>query len=236
SAWSLYAKAGVSAIQNSANRIVAYEKVTSAQLALGAGVQRKLNDKWLVRAELEGFDKDAAYAGVSIARFWGSSERPAKPAPVPVVEEVKDSDGDGVKDPQDKCPNTPPGRKVNADGCEEQPAKVETIRLNVQFKTASADVEEKYLPEIGKVADFMKKYPDYDAVIEGHTDSVGKDGFNQKLSERRAASVREVLIKRFGIAANRISSVGYGKSVPIASNDTEAGRAQNRRVVAVLPR
>lgn len=226
-AWKLFAKAGVSAIQNSAGSSVPYEKTTSSQFALGAGVQRDVNDKWFVRAEIESLAKDAAYAGLAIGRYFGNSEPPAKPAPpapVPVVAEVKPP----------KCPNTRPGAKVDADGCEII-EKFDKVRLNVKFKTASSLVEDNYIPEIEKIADYMQKHPDSAVVIEGHTDNVGKAAFNQTLSEKRAAAVREVLIKHFGIKDSRISSVGYGKTSPIASNTTEAGRAQNRRVMAVLP-
>ena len=71
-------------------------------------------------------------------------------------------------------------------------------------------------------------------IAVGHTDSVGTDAYNQKLSERRAAAVRDVLVKQYGVSASRVSSVGYGESRPVADNATEAGRAVNRRVEAAV--
>ncbi|MNU03582.1 Outer membrane porin F precursor [compost metagenome] len=68
--------------------------------------------------------------------------------------------------------------------------------------------------------------------MEGHTDSVGTYAYNQKLSERRAAAVRDVLVNQYGVADARVSSVGYGESRPVADNATDAGRAVNRRVEA----
>ena len=109
-----------------------------------------------------------------------------------------------------------------------------TITLNVEFDTNKAVVKDKYRNEIKKVADFMKKYPNTTAVIEGHTDNVDTAEFNKKLSDERANSVRQYLINNFGIKASRLSSVGYGLTKPIASNSTEEGLQKNRRVQAVI--
>jgi OOP family OmpA-OmpF porin len=109
-----------------------------------------------------------------------------------------------------------------------------TITLNVEFDTNKAVVKDKYRNEIKKVADFMKKYPNTTAVIEGHTDNVDTAEFNKKLSDERANSVRLYLINNFGIKASRLSAVGYGLTKPIASNSTEEGRQKNRRVQAVI--
>jgi OOP family OmpA-OmpF porin len=114
------------------------------------------------------------------------------------------------------------------------PNCVVTIALNVEFDTDKAVVKEKYNSEINKVADFMKNYPKTTAVIEGHTDNVYTPEYNQKLSEARANSVRLYLINHFGVKASRLSSVGYGQTKPIASNNTEEGRQKNRRVQAVI--
>jgi len=114
------------------------------------------------------------------------------------------------------------------------PATLVTIVLNVEFDTDKAVVKDKYRDEIKKVADFMKTYPKTTAVIEGHTDNVGTAEYNQKLSDARANSVRQYLINNFGIKASRLTAVGYGLTKPIASNNTEEGRQENRRVQAVI--
>ena len=80
----------------------------------------------------------------------------------------------------------------------------------------------------------MEVYGNTNVVIEGHTDSRGSDAYNQALSERRANAVRDELVNENGIAAERVSTVGYGESRPVSSNDTDAGRAQNRRIEAVI--
>jgi len=112
--------------------------------------------------------------------------------------------------------------------------KKASIVLNVEFDTAKAVVKKKYHSEIKKVADFMKAYPETNAVIEGHTDNVGKETENVKLSQERANSIRQYLIDNFGINASRLTAAGYGPNKPIASNDTEEGRQKNRRVQAVI--
>ncbi len=108
------------------------------------------------------------------------------------------------------------------------------IVLKIEFDTGKADIKPKYHPEIGKVAEFMKKYPEANGVIEGHTDNVGGYDYNMKLSERRAASVRNYLIEKYGVAPERLSSKGYGYSKPIATNKTKEGRQKNRRIEATF--
>jgi len=109
-----------------------------------------------------------------------------------------------------------------------------TITLNVQFDTNKAIVKDKYYDDIKRVADFMKGFPDTTAAIEGYTDNIASAAYNQKLSEKRATSVRQYLIDKFGIDGSRITAIGYGLTKPIAGNDTEEGRQKNRRVEAVI--
>ena len=116
---------------------------------------------------------------------------------------------------------------------ETAPGKV-SIALHVEFDTNKANIKPKYNQEIKKVADYMTQYPATTAVIEGHTDNVGNEAANVKLSQRRAESIKAYLVEKFGINGSRIKAVGYGPSKPIASNATDAGRQKNRRVDAVF--
>ena len=109
-----------------------------------------------------------------------------------------------------------------------------TIALNVEFDTNKAIVKDKYYDEIKRVADFMKEFPDKTCEIGGHTDNIASAAYNQKLSEKRANSVRQYIIDKFVIDGSRITAAGYGLTKPIASNDTEEGRQKNRRVEAVM--
>ena len=106
--------------------------------------------------------------------------------------------------------------------------------INIEFDTNKANIKPKYHDEIKKFADVMKKYPDLKVTIEGHTDSVGGAAYNQKLSEKRANSVRSYMIKTFGINESRLSAKGYGLSKPLDSNKMAKGRQKNRRVEAVV--
>jgi len=163
----------------------------------------------------------AVAAPVTIAVVAAES----KPQPKPVVIPAPvDSDKDGVFDSQDKCPGTPIGFKVDADGC---PIKA-TLHLNFKFDTDTV-VDADGTVKVTNFADFMKASPAYNASIVGHTDSVGTDAYNQKLSEKRAAIVKSMLVER-GVDASRLATAGKGESAPIATNITKEGRAENRRI------
>ncbi|WP_321777203.1 OmpA family protein [Sulfurimonas sp.] len=138
-----------------------------------------------------------------------------------------DTDKDGVLNEKDICPNTPLNEAVNSDGC---PAKV---TLNVNFENNSDIVNQESYDIIEKYADFLNKYDSYVAKIIGYTDSRGSEKYNQQLSEKRANSVKGMLLER-GVPANRLSSLGMGENNPIADNSTSEGRAQNRRIEAEL--
>jgi len=158
---------------------------------------------------------------------------PPPPAAKPVAAAPVDSDGDGVPDSIDRCPNTPRGTKVDAYGCPlPAPAPV-SFDLTVEFAFNSSEINDLSFRELRKAMTFMREHPDTTAVVEGNTDNKGTEEYNQKLSERRAAAVKDVLVKS-GIDASRLSTIGYGETRPVASNDTEAGRAKNRRVSIVV--
>lgn len=141
-----------------------------------------------------------------------------------------DSDGDGVLDSRDKCPNTPKGIKIDSDGCPIPLQEKISITLVIEFDYDKAIVKSIYYKDIEKVANILQAYPEKDIELEGHTDSIGSDAYNEKLSNLRAESVKKILVEKFGIDASRISTVGYGESMPVATNDTEEGRQKNRRV------
>jgi len=137
-----------------------------------------------------------------------------------------DGDGDGVVDSQDKCPDTPKGDRVDAVGCSFK----EEIKLpGVVFETGKADLKPESLPVLESAIATLKRYPDLRIEVAGHTDSRGSDALNLDLSARRAETVLKYL--RDGGVANTLTSRGYGERQPVASNTTDAGRQENRRVV-----
>jgi OOP family OmpA-OmpF porin len=160
---------------------------------------------------------------------------PPKPAPKPKPKPVdRDSDGDGVLDSLDKCPDTPRGIKVDSNGCPVPIPEKVSITLLVEFDFDKATVKPQYHNDLEKVANFLKAYPKTTATLEGHTDSIGTDEYNQKLSQRRAASVKQYLVDMFGIDAARLTAVGFGETQPVASNETAESRQRNRRIVATI--
>jgi outer membrane protein OmpA-like peptidoglycan-associated protein len=104
---------------------------------------------------------------------------------------------------------------------------------SVHFSTASAELQPEAFSELDQLSTYLLSHPEVQAEIAGHTDDVGQAADNQELSERRAGAVRQYLIDQ-GVAAGRITHQGYGESRPVAENDTEEGRQQNRRVECVL--
>ena len=160
---------------------------------------------------------------------------PATPTGVPVGSRgcPKDDDGDGIYNYMDDCPNTTDRRaRIDSRGCYVRLERKVNITLNVEFDFDSSNPRDEHADEVQKVADFMVQYPNSNVVMEGHTDSMGYEDYNQGLSERRASAIADMLVKKFGISPSRVSSAGYGESQPVASNDNNVGRQHNRRVVA----
>lgn len=104
---------------------------------------------------------------------------------------------------------------------------------DVLFAFNKAELSAQAAPRLDKLAGFLQQFPDRRLIIEGYTDSVGGDAYNQSLSERRAQAVRDALVQR-GVDASRITARGYGKAHPVADNASPEGRAMNRRVEIVI--
>jgi OmpA-OmpF porin, OOP family len=150
---------------------------------------------------------------------------PAKPvAPPPPVAKpapIGDADGDGVLDNVDQCPGTPKGAKVDPRGC--------WVLRDVKFDVNKYDLKPEYLPFLDEVVTVLMQNSGIKVTIEGHTDSSGSDALNNKLSNDRAKAVMNYFVSK-GVDPGRLSAVGFGKNRPIATNDTEEGKAQNRRI------
>ncbi len=144
---------------------------------------------------------------------------------------ILDRDGDGVPDNVDKCPDEP---GPPPDGCPRKYSLVEVkrdrieIKQQVHFATRKYKVLKDSYKLLNQVVQVLTDYPKMRVRIEGHTDNIGGDRFNLKLSQQRADAVRNYLIAK-GIAPDRLEAVGYGLTRPVASNKTAKGRAQNRR-------
>ncbi len=144
---------------------------------------------------------------------------------------VLDRDGDGIPDDVDKCPDEP---GPPPDGCPKKYSLVQVkkdrieIKQQVKYQTGKFKVLPASYKLLNQVVQVLNDYPKMKVRIEGHTDNVGGETFNLRLSQKRAESVKAYLVSK-GIADDRLEAAGYGLTRPIASNRTEKGRAQNRR-------
>jgi OOP family OmpA-OmpF porin len=161
-----------------------------------------------------------------------------------------DADGDGVSDYFDKCPGTASGVKVDGAGCPlpvaEAPKPAQTTVIiteadrkvvaeaikNLEFDFGKATIRAKSFPSLNRVAELLVA-KNFSLKLAGHTDNVGSDAANMKLSKDRAESVKAYLVSK-GANSSRVEATGYGESQPIATNGTAAGRQKNRRVEFTL--
>ena len=218
---------------------------TSNSLMATAGLGLKINfgdSPWALRTEYRlrhAFDDDGLtdqIGSVGIQYSFGGASARAMAAPVsepepaaepePVVQPDPDSDGDGVVDARDACANTPRGVEVDASGCE----VMAPIELSpVYFATESAVLDDLAKRTLDENVAILSEYPDLQVDITGHADSRGPEEYNMGLSQRRAESVRRYL-EDAGVNPANLNALGFGESRPVASNETAAGQAKNRRV------
>ncbi len=203
-------------VQSELGSVPSYAKVVDGKVVLGKASVAYSKSEW-----------------VTILKAYEQPMQAAKPkpvvmkkkAPAPVVAKAPpgDSDGDGVTDDKDDCPGTPKGILVGERGCW-------ALSNALLFDLNSAVVKEEVYPLLDYTKKAFDAYPNMKVQVDGHTDNTGTEAYNQKLSERRAEAVMKYLVDSVGIAANRLTAVGYGESRPAYSNDTSENRAKNRRV------
>ena len=169
-------------------------------------------------------NSSTAYSPHQMSMILAAYKLPAVEEEV-VVKEVEciDSDGDGVCDDVDACPGTPKGVKVDERGCW-------VLDQNCLFDFDKSVVKPEFYPLLDDIVKIMNDNPSLRLELEGHTDAIGTNRYNQGLSERRANAVKKYLVEKGMIDMNRVSAVGYGEEKPIATNKTKDGRALNRRV------
>jgi OOP family OmpA-OmpF porin len=145
-----------------------------------------------------------------------------------------DSDGDGVYDNDDQCPNTPAGTRVDSVGCPLPVTQIASIKLKVNFPFDSAAIADQYFSDVEQLSEFLKRFEQLHVNIEGHTDSSGPESYNQQLSQRRAQAVVDLLVNEYGVPDSRLQATGLGEAQPVADNDTKDGSEANRRVMATV--
>ncbi|PID73976.1 MAG: hypothetical protein CSB33_00935 [Desulfobacterales bacterium] len=209
-----------------------YDDETCAMVNYGGGVKYYLTENLALRGDLrhvrsleDSWDNGMAMVGLTYT--LGGRRRivqPAAPAPERPVE---------VFMPPEAAKMDPPPAKAAA----ARPAPVKrpvTFNLRIQFDRGSAVIKPVYHNQLASVAAFMDAHPDTVAHVEGHTCIIGGPAYNEKLSMRRAESVRNYLVGKFGISPDRLSAEGYGLTRPVADNSTEEGRVKNRRVLVII--
>ncbi|MDT8320257.1 MAG: OmpA family protein [Xanthomonadales bacterium] len=214
---------------------------------LALGLQGKLSKHWSGNAQVL-FRRDHddnslrpiddftdMYFSIGLSFDFGGKAAPPPPAPeaprrAPPPPPNPDLDGDGVINERDKCPNTRPGAVVDLDGCEVE-AVIELEGVNFDFDKATLRPEAKVI--LNEAAALLQTHERVVVEVAGHTDSIGTESYNQGLSERRAKAVLEYLVEK-DVKASRLKARGYGESMPVASNDTNEGRAENRRVELIV--
>ena len=207
--WRPYVLLGINQYDfNEASSLVAGHDDSSRQLTFGLGVGTMLTDHYQFRADVRGMgglDEKGEDIGFQLSLNRSFGSAAARESVTASVPAV-----------------------------EQQGLRTVTISLNVQFEFNKATVLSVYGEQLQSIAAAMKAHSDIELVLEGHTDSRGSDAYNIDLTSRRAAAIKQKLAADYGIDADRISSVGYGESRPIASNQTGEGRARNRRVVGEM--
>ncbi|GJL83667.1 MAG: hypothetical protein DHS20C01_33010 [marine bacterium B5-7] len=175
--------------------------------ALTESVEMRVGYQHFFTVSGDSFDDDA----VNVAVNWSFG----KPAPAPVAAVAP-------------APEPAPAPAV------QKKEVIDTYELLVEFDFDKSEVRSIYEPQFKTIASILNQNPDISMTIEGHTDAIGTDEYNQDLSERRAEAVRQKFIRDFNVSPNRIGIMGYGETQPIADNSTPAGRQKNRRAIAVV--
>ncbi len=239
---------------------------------LGAGIRKKVTDRVGFMTEVKyrldtadytntqsSYDDFLFSMGLNVALGESSKVAPAagivEPAP------QLDSDGDGVSDQTDRCPNTPAGMAVDMYGCHDGDADNDGVKdsmdkcpntragavvdadgcevqvvielQGVYFDTDKATLKPESIAILDAAVATMGEHGSIVVEVAGHTDSTASEAYNQKLSERRAKVVYNYLVDK-GVSADRMTWRGYGENSPIATNDTAEGRAKNRRTELVI--
>jgi len=200
-----------------------FDYYITKRLAVGAGIRLDTYDASSVivqDSKVSTINERASLGALAILTYrFGSTDQLDQ-----------DSDGDGVSDYDDRCPNTLKNIPVNQYGCA---MDMFTFSLEIKFdKFHIADLTES--PNF-PVVEFLKKHADYHVRITGHTDSTGNPNYNLRLSEKRANEAKDFLISK-GVSEDRVISVGRGDQEPLLSNDSLSNRIKNRRISVIFYR
>ena len=224
-----YLALGYSAIttdyENQSNALLAGDTHfhhTSGAFDYGAGVKYFLNDFWALRGDVRQLIVQAGGPLLNYEYSLGLTCQFDRKKLFPPAEPETAAEKEAPLEPLPASEPTPGLYKY-------------CITLNnLEFDIDSTEIRPEYRKDVGRVGNFMKRYPTTTAVIEGHTDSVGNFDYNMKISQKRAQAVVNYLVSHYGIAPSRLTPKGYGSTRPIADNATIEGQQKNRRIEAII--
>ncbi|MFT4045844.1 MAG: OmpA family protein [Solimonas sp.] len=203
---------------------------------VGGGLAFDLSPHWTAalnyrylkgrRGEFDGASTDVSTTYVLTLRYVFAAPVAAPPEPAPEVVPPAEEPAPAPPPPPPACRQPTPGEPLSLDGCKAGDTLV-LHGVNFEFNQSRLTLNAKTL--LDQVVDELNRHPDIKVEVGGHTDAKGSDAYNDRLSAQRADAVKAYLTAQ-GIAAERLTTHGYGESVPVADNTTEDGRAQNRRV------
>ena len=236
----IFASIGLTALD--AQSTAPIEKDNSTNVKLGAGYQYFLNENWSTRIAYSQFSGDAGYLSVGLNRHFGRNtpepepviEAMPEPEPIeePVVMAPQDQDLDKVMDDQDACPDTLPNLQVDDRGCS---IVFDYSFPDINFEFNSAKLTQSAQRKLDEIAYELKKVTNEKVEVQAHTDSIGSNGYNIELSKQRAESIVNYLLLH-SIPETQLIPKGYGETMPVADNNTDRGRALNRRAEFQLVR
>ena len=230
-----FVKLGVGVLDNDSE--LEFERVNDVHVSGGVGLEYGLPIGLALRGEYEAFDEDARLASLGLLwRFGGNGGfipsvpdgglfTPGDEVTTTAATIVDDSDGDGVPNSIDDCPDTAPEAAVTATGCAIFGGALE----GVNFESDSDLLLDDALIALNVAADVMLRDPTLKVEVQSHTDSQASEGYNLQLSKNRALSTVRYLILR-GVPQQQLTARAFGETKPIADNATEEGRRENRRV------
>ncbi|MCS6125188.1 OmpA family protein [Shewanella baltica] len=247
--WSLSAEAGAMyySLENNQHNGSVSSKYSTNDFApyLGAGVGYNFTDNLKLQAKYRRYENlnddyniveaDSNYWGLELSYRFGSPAAAAPVAAAVIAAAPVDSDNDGVYDDKDQCPATPVTHKVDSVGCTiyENVKNKEDVG-SIQFANDSAVVKKVFYKDIERLANYLNKNPEFTVEIAGHASNVGKPDYNMVLSDKRADAVAQILVEKYGISKNRVTSNGYGVTQPLVAGDSKEAYAANRRIEAIV--
>lgn len=245
----LYAKAGLN-YTNTYHSSNVEEHDGLRKLFGGLGAEVYLPEKFSVRFEFESYNADASLLSLNLVKRFGFNskaatqkefvemvkqlpETAAGPKVVVLIPVVLDSDLDGLLDDEDQCPDTAKDTTVDEFGCVNLKGDIDGLISNVQFDSNSDHLTQAGKLGLDNVANVLVARTAVNIEVQVHSDNTGSARYNKNLSQKRAESVVSYLAEK-GIAAGRMSAIGYGEEKPVFENNAESGRTNNRRVELVL--